>query len=272
MKITKNGFYTLKTDFIKKVKDSNIPQKDKRPVYYCIEDKKNKEIFWVIPMTSQVTKAMKFIEKCKPKECYNFEINTTMPNSVFNIQDVFPVTKKYIDSEYLIDNEPYKIKDKKLIKSIEKKAMRFISLGMMGKNKMPTSINIVKIKNLLEEELTKDKEELKELIKKISNKELPRGNYNALTGNEIITLDHASGDKRWLTLEDVRRNNILIKENEQPILSIITHQEEEKLYAKPIEYYNVSQLEITKEIEQQFKPLKEKVVEKSQEKEQGIGD
>ncbi len=45
MKVTKNGFYTLKTDFIKKVKDSNIPQKDKRPVYYCIEDKKKQRNF-----------------------------------------------------------------------------------------------------------------------------------------------------------------------------------------------------------------------------------
>ena len=50
--------------------------------------------------------------------------------------------------------------------------------------------------------------------------------------------------------------------------------DEEKLYQIPITYYNISDLKITKEIEQKFVPMKEK--EKSQEieksKGQGIGD
>ncbi|KDE68305.1 hypothetical protein FUSO4_00855, partial [Fusobacterium necrophorum DJ-1] len=133
MNIKKNGFYTLKKEFFKKVNDKNIPQKIKRPVYFCIEDKKNKDILWVIPMTSQVSKANKFIQKYGANKCYNFEINITMPNSVFSIQDIFPIIKKYIDSEYIVSGKHYIIKDKNLIKTVEKKAKKFISMGMVGK-------------------------------------------------------------------------------------------------------------------------------------------
>ena len=50
--------------------------------------------------------------------------------------------------------------------------------------------------------------------------------------------------------------------------------DEEKLYQIPITYYNISELDITKEIEQKFVSMKEK--EKAQKidksKEQGIGE
>ncbi len=117
-----------------------------------------------------------------------------------------------------------------------------------------------------------NEERVKNVMKKIVNEPIPRGNYNALTGNEIITADHSSGDKRWLTKEDVRKHGIPVKENEQSVVTIMTHKEEEKLYVKPVEYYNVEQLHITKEIEKQFKPMKEKVIDKSKERGQGIGD
>lgn len=42
---------------------------------------------------------------------------------------------------------------------------------------------------------------------------------------------------------------------------------EEKLYQIPITYYNISDLKITKEIEQKFVPIKEKIAEKSRDRE-----
>ena len=48
--------------------------------------------------------------------------------------------------------------------------------------------------------------------------------------------------------------------------------DEEKLYQIPITYYNISDLKITKEIEQKFVPMKEKAQELSKSKGQGIGD
>lgn len=52
--------------------------------------------------------------------------------------------------------------------------------------------------------------------------------------------------------------------------------DQKKLYIISVPYYNVSDLKITKEIEQKIVPMKEKEKEKSQEieksKGQGIGD
>ena len=54
----------------------------------------------------------------------------------------------------------------------------------------------------------------------------------------------------------------------------VTYIENNKLYQKPVSYYNISDLKVTKDIEQKFVPMKEK--EKTQEilkaKGQGIGD
>ena len=61
---------------------------------------------------------------------------------------------------------------------------------------------------------------------------------------------------------------IKIKENEETKNLL----DEEKLYQIPITYYNVSDLKITKEIEQKFVPMKEKAQELSKSKGQGIGD
>ena len=50
-------------EFFDKINDPYIPTKEKRPVFFCIQDKKNSELWWVIPMTSQLDKANKFIKK-----------------------------------------------------------------------------------------------------------------------------------------------------------------------------------------------------------------
>ena len=66
------------------------------------------------------------------------------------------------------------------------------------------------------------------------------------------------------------REYIKSRENEE----VKNLSDEEKLYQVPITYYNISDLKITKEIEQKFISMKEK--EKIQEilkaKDQGIGD
>lgn len=129
------------------------------------------------------------------------------------------------------------------------------------------------IKDIQEREKQKEiakeerKKELENLIKETVQKDIPKDNYNVLTGNPIIAENHLSGDKRWIAVSDVRKENISVKESEKPMLSVVLHKEEERLYAKPIEYYNISQLNITKELEQKFVPMKDKTIEKSKDKE-----
>ena len=283
MEIKKNGFYVIKKEFFEKIDDPYIPIKEKRPVFFCIQDKKNSELWWVIPMTSQLEKANSFIQKYGVEKCYKFEINTTMDKSVFNIQDIFPITSKYIDREFKIEGAHFVIKDKNLVDRVEKKALKVISMAMVRKKIIDTSIDVRKIKRILEKEIENEskleekKIDTEELLKKISSEGIDRGNYNAFTGNEIMISDHPSNEKRWLSVADIKKIDISIKENEKPFLTVLAYKEdrkEDKIYVRPIKYYNISQLNITKEIEQKFVPIKEK--EKTQEidksKEQGIGD
>ena len=138
------------------------------------------------------------------------------------------------------------------------------------------------IKKIKEAEVRKEaaienrKKELEQIIKEVTEKEIPRGNYNCFSGNEIIMPNHKSNDKRWIRVEDVEKNNIKVNENERPILTVLTGKNEKgNLKVTTVEFYNVSQLEITKEIEKKFVPMKqkaqEKTVEKSKDKGVGIG-
>ena len=122
--------------------------------------------------------------------------------------------------------------------------------------------------------------------------------YNCLTGNLINIELHSSGENKWIAKKDVEKLEIEKKDNTKEdigkIAVMMTEKEmedykknrgmetkeitnpsnEKKLYIIPVPYYNISDLKITKEIEQKFVPMKEK--EKSQEidksKGQGIGD
>ena len=122
--------------------------------------------------------------------------------------------------------------------------------------------------------------------------------YNCLTGNLINIELHSSGENKWIAKKDIEKLEIEKKDNVKEkigkIAVMMTEKEmedykknrgmetkeitnpsnEKKLYIIPVPYYNISDLKITKEIEQKFVPMKEK--EKSQEieksKGQGIGD
>ncbi|WP_339011836.1 toprim domain-containing protein [Fusobacterium animalis] len=98
--------------------------------------------------------------------------------------------------------------------------------------------------------------------------------YNCLTGEPINIQNHSSGENKWIGKKDVEKYGIEKMEGAKETIGKITYIENNKLYQKPVSYYNLSELKITKEIEQKFVPMKEK--EKTQEIEksrgQGIGD
>ena len=98
--------------------------------------------------------------------------------------------------------------------------------------------------------------------------------YNCLTGEPINIQPHSSGENKWIGKKDVERYGIEKLEGAKETIGKITYIENNKLYQKPVSYYNLSDLKITKEIEQNLVPMKEK--EKTQEisksKAQGIGD
>ena len=117
-----------------------------------------------------------------------------------------------------------------------------------------------------------DNQRNQEILKKYYLKK--KENHNCLTGEPINIQVHSSGESKWIAKKDVEKYGIEKIEGAKETIGQITYIENNKLYQKPVPYYNLSDLKITKEIEQKFVPMKKK--EKTQEIEksrgQGIGD
>ena len=102
--------------------------------------------------------------------------------------------------------------------------------------------------------------------------QLEKVNYNCLTGCIIGNIESKYIENRWIIKEDVERLNIEKKDNAKEVIVKVGALEDKKLYGASVSYYNISDLEITKEIEQKFVPIKQKEQEKEIEKvrEKGI--
>lgn len=97
-------------------------------------------------------------------------------------------------------------------------------------------------------------------------------NYNCITGNPIGNIKFKNFENRWIAKIDVERYGIEKKDiNIQGTQISSGFIEEEKLYAGSMIYYNISDLKITKELEQRFVPIKQKEQEKTMEKVKDVG-
>lgn len=98
-----------------------------RPHYYCFEDDES-GIYWIIPLSSRVSKYKKIIEKKEKtgKKCDILHI-AKLDNdkeSVFLIQDMFPITEDYIEREYTISGNHMVLSSEHTINDINKKAKK----------------------------------------------------------------------------------------------------------------------------------------------------
>jgi len=123
----------------------------------------------------------------------------------------------------------------------------------------------------IKEKLNENEKNFQEVTKflRIVNK-----NYNCLTGNPINIEAHSSAENKWIAKKDIEKYGIKVEEGVKETIGQITYIENNKLYQKSVSFYNISDLKITKEIEQKFIPIKEKekIQEISKSKGQEIGD
>ena len=95
-----------------------------RPHYYCFEDT-NTGIYWMIPLSSRVEKYKRIVEK-KEKSGRSCDIlhivkSDDSRESVFLIQDMFPITEEYIEREYTIARNHLMLTSEHTAKVIEQK-------------------------------------------------------------------------------------------------------------------------------------------------------
>lgn len=146
----KTGFYVIKEEFFNQMNDPFLKgnKKGNRPHYYCFKES-NAGIYWIIPMSSKLEKYKKIIEtkELKGNPCDTFHIAKLDNNkeSVFLIQDMFPITSQYIEREYTIAGNHLKITSEHLAKKIDKKARKVLSLIKKGIKFTPTQPNAMEI-------------------------------------------------------------------------------------------------------------------------------
>lgn len=151
--------YHLKDSFFDLAADDNLMKNKEdghyRPHYFCVADPKTEGIFWAIPQSTKVEKFKRImqskIEKSKAHRCDTIVIgNFGGKENAFLIQNMFPITEKYIDHEHLIEGLSVKVHDD-LCTEINTKALRVLNLHKSGYRILFPDVN--KIYKLMADEL-----------------------------------------------------------------------------------------------------------------------
>ena len=146
----KQGYsYHIKDSFFSDVSDSylmgNKEDGNYRPHYYAIEDSGNKDIFWMIPISSKVEKYKKIIiSKIKRNgKCSTIVIGIFAgEESAFLIQNAFPVKAIYLDHVHTIQGNPITV-HKKLDKELRTKLKEVIAMKKRGINLFFTDVDMI---------------------------------------------------------------------------------------------------------------------------------
>ena len=103
--------YHIKDEYFEYVKDEKLMKNHEngntRPTYFCIKSS-NSKILWFIPMSSKVEKYRKLQEQKIQKNgvCDTIVIGKyRRKEAAFLIQNIFPITEKYIDHIDTIRNQ-----------------------------------------------------------------------------------------------------------------------------------------------------------------------
>ena len=147
--IKRAGFYLIKDRFFEEMQEPYLKgnKKENRPHYYCFEDKEG--FYWMIPLSSRVDKYKNIMSKKiaanKPCDILHIANLGVGKESVFLIQDIFPITEEYIEREYTVAGIPFVMRNEKVIAIIERKAKNIIKLLKRGIKINPTQPNVLAI-------------------------------------------------------------------------------------------------------------------------------
>lgn len=112
-----------------------------RPHYYCFKEEQT-GLFWMIPLSSKIDKYKKImnkkIEAGKACDIIHIIKLDNGKESAFLIQDMFPISERYIEREYTIANNHLIITSEHSAIEIEKKARRVMNMLRKGIKFTPT--------------------------------------------------------------------------------------------------------------------------------------
>lgn len=148
------GFYIVKDKFFKDMNDPYLKgnKEANRPHYYCFKDE-GTGLYWMIPLSSRIEKYKKIMNKKitsgKPCDILHIIKLDNDKESVFLIQDMFPITEENIERKYTIGNNHLTVTSEHSALEIEKKAKKVMNLLKKGVKFTPTQPDINAIINKL---------------------------------------------------------------------------------------------------------------------------
>lgn len=146
----KTGFYIIKDNFFTDMPDPYLKgnKAGNRPHYYCFEDS-DTGIFWMIPLSSRIDKYKKIVENKekagKPCDIIHIVKLDDSRESAFLIQDMFPITEKYIEREYTIAGNHLMVTSEHVARTIEQKAKKVLKMLKRGVKFTPTQPDVLSI-------------------------------------------------------------------------------------------------------------------------------
>ena len=165
MNIQENTFYFLKEEYFKTFPDNNLMRNHEkinnelhnRPCFYALKDRTNKEILWMIPISSKVEKykSLYSAKISKYGSCDTIVFGEVLGQErAFLIQNICPVTSKYLSEQYMKDDKAVKISGitEKILRRKTEKILRLSS-----KNNKVVFPDIKKIKQELIRQLEQDR-------------------------------------------------------------------------------------------------------------------
>ena len=150
----KTGFYIIKDKFFEDMPDPYLKgnKAGNRPHFYCFEESTT-GIYWMIPLSSKVDKFKRIIEQKekagKPCDILHIVKLDDDRESVFLIQDMFPITENYIEREYTIAGNHLMLTSEHVAKEIEQKARKVVGMLKRGVRFLPTQPDVIGILNKL---------------------------------------------------------------------------------------------------------------------------
>lgn len=142
------GFYIIKDTFFKDMNDPYLKgnKEANRPHYYCYKDKQI-GLYWMIPLSSRINKYKNIIDKKiqnnKPCDILHIAKLDNNKESVFLIQDMFPINDNYIERKYTIANNHLILTSEHTAIEIEKKAKKVMNMLLKGIKFTPTQPDIL---------------------------------------------------------------------------------------------------------------------------------
>ena len=178
-----NAFYFLKDSYFHDFPDKNLmknhekvgTQLHNRPCFYAFKDDHNSNIYWMIPISSKVDKyeRIRNAKIAKHGSCETIAMGYVLNKKrAFLLQNICPVTEKYLSEQYVVNNKSVSISNK-FQKELKTKAKHVLSLYYTLGKKYLIFPDIEKIQQKLIQQLELEKKQETEKKPQVQEKPKP---------------------------------------------------------------------------------------------------